>query len=111
MTHPRTFNIMARYVRLNEAVVSFTRYRDGSPAMLATGYSEDGPEQEVVSVNLTAYGLIPDEGNVFVPDYSENEGLPAALVAAGVGTIVREFEFGPHSTKAVEFKPNEEVRA
>lgn len=67
-------------------------YSDGSPALFLDG--------EVVSINLSAYGLIPPDGQIYVPGYSEHSGLPAKLIDLGVATPVREVTFGPFDAYA-----------
>ena len=82
------------------------RYPNGSTALLA----QDGEETEVLSVNLTAYGLHAPDGHVFVKDYSEHSGLPVALEAADVAHAVRVVVFGPFRTTAVLMKLGEYLR-
>lgn len=67
-----------------------TRYVDGT---LALAISEEyGPE--VISTNLSGYGMKPAKNSVFIKDYSEHDGLTASLVAAGVVEPLREVAIG-----------------
>lgn len=51
-------------------------YVDGSPCLMIG--------DEVVSINLSQYGLRPEPGRVFIKNWSEHDGLADALVTAGV---------------------------
>lgn len=66
---------------------------------LVTLISEEGDEDDL-TVDLTAYGYLPEPGEAFVPDYSEHTGLPAALKAAGVAEVLETVTFGPFDTTA-----------
>lgn len=57
-------------------------------------------EEEVLSVNLTDYGYIAFPGGVFVRDWSEHQGLPAALEQAGIATVVAPVTVGPFDSTA-----------
>lgn len=67
-------------------------------------FSEDSEPDMTISVNLEAYGLVAKADTVFVKDWSENEGLTASLVEAGVVEIVRELTVGPFSSRAYEVR-------
>ena len=86
-------------VKLNYGEVTgplrFIQYVDGSPGLMIL--TDEGPE--VLSINLAQYGLVPGEGYVYVKDYSEHEGLPNALVRAGVATKVAIVEVGPFKSR------------
>lgn len=106
----RTFNIESRYIHMKDAVVTVSQYADGSVALIAEDDDEEGfPNRETLSVNLSAYSLDPDPGHVYVPTWSENEGLPDALETAGIATPVRRIMFGPFNTEVVLMKLTEEV--
>jgi ABC-type antimicrobial peptide transport system ATPase subunit len=68
----------------------------------------DDPEEpdQIISVRLDAYGLVPNDDNttVFIKDWSENTGLTASLVVAGAVEIVREVIVGPHYVRAYEVR-------
>jgi hypothetical protein len=79
-------------------------YIDGSMAIQAWEASDPETPITTVTINLAAYGATPDEGCVFVKDYSENRGIVASLMndhgliaptGEGVklphGTIVNEY--------------------
>lgn len=56
------------------------KYADGEPKLVLVD-EEDGCVVTVVSVSLP---LKPDEGCIWIKDWSENEGITDQLVAAGV---------------------------
>lgn len=88
-------SIHARYVHMENAQVTVEKYTDGSLALMAEDTDEDGmPNHETFSVNLSAYGMYPPEGHIFVKDYSEHEGLAQALVNAGLVSIVQPIVIG-----------------
>lgn len=94
----RTFNINSEYVHMPTATVTVGKYTDGTVAVMANN-SDEPWDDEVLSVNLGGYEMYPPEGHVYVRDYSEHEGLPAALEAAGIATVVERLSFGPHGVK------------
>lgn len=57
-------------------------------------------EEEVLSVNLTDYDYIAFPGEVFVKDWSEHQGLPAALEQAGIATVKAPITVGPFASTA-----------
>jgi len=58
------------------------QYKDGTLALL---FQADGePRPDTLSINLTEYGKDAPPDHVWVGEYSEHEGLPLALVEAGV---------------------------
>ncbi len=64
----------------NEEVrLLFRKYGDGSPAIQGT--SLDG---EPLFTATVALDKKPTDGHVFLKGWSENEGIPEALVEAGV---------------------------
>lgn len=90
--------IESKYVHITDGHLHRTQYSDGSLA-LQVEYECDGyPEVETLSVNLVAYGVTPPPEHIYVKDYSGSEGLPDALVAAGVAEIVERVKFGPFDT-------------
>lgn len=70
--------------------VFVARYVDGT---LGLAVSEEYGT-EVISTNLSGYGLYPGENCVFVKDYSEHTGIIKSLVASGIGEIVRVVPIG-----------------
>ncbi len=64
-----------------ECVVSKARYANGRPALILKD-AHNGEEVAVATVNLPAVAVGPNQ--VFIKDYSENEGVLAALDAAGI---------------------------
>lgn len=71
------------------------RYDPSQHALCLAGPEGDG---EVLTVDLLASGYVAMLGEVFVRDYSEHSGLPAALVAAGVCGEVEKLSVGPFSS-------------
>lgn len=54
------------------------QYRDGSIALQL--FDEYGSPLMTPTVNLEAYGEHPAEGNVFIKDWSENQGILQSLI-------------------------------
>ncbi len=82
-----------KYVHGAMADVGKARYGDGSIALLATG--EDGTPLCKPTVCLTDYDEKPADGNVFVKDYGENEGMLKGLQDAGIiGDAIRSIGYG-----------------
>lgn len=97
--------IQSRYVHIKDGRLILSQYTDGSPALEVESVDDDGfPDTETLSINLATYGLKAPEGHVYVKDYSEHEGLPTALVAAGVAEYVDEVYLGPFNTRFVLMK-------
>lgn len=86
------YTIKARYVDVVNARVVRGQYADGS---LSLSVVSDDPQDLTISINLSAYGLTAPESHIFVKDYSEHEGLPQALIEAGIAEPVERVEFGP----------------
>lgn len=61
-------------------------------------------EEEVLSVNLVTYGLLPGPDEVFVKDWSEHAGLAQSLVDAGHAEFVDEHFVGPFKSRAVRLR-------
>lgn len=61
---------------------------------------ESTGDEEVLSTDLSPYGLVCEHGEVFVKDWSEHSGFAAALQAAGAIEIVGEVLVGPFSSLA-----------
>ena len=92
-----TYEINTRYVHCKEATLDFARYGDDTIAIRVFGDDGDGFADHLTTptVSLAGYGERPAEGNVFIKDWSENEGTLAALQAAGIiGAPVREVKAG-----------------
>ena len=64
-----------------ECVVEKTRYANGRPALILND-AHTGEEVAVATVNLPGISVGPNY--VFIKDYSENEGMLAALEATGI---------------------------
>ncbi len=96
-------HIKAKFVDIVGAEVRTAQYGDGSLALLARSTTDfEWMEWERMSTNLADVGFTSPEGCVFVKRYAEHEGLPEALEAAGVGTIVpgEDVAWGPFDTTA-----------
>lgn len=87
-----TYNIQSRFVKLTDATVLASKYADGTFALIAI----DGVEgdQEVLSVNLSAYGYVAPPGAIYVRDYGPHEGLPDALEGEGIATKAEPVKIG-----------------
>lgn len=101
--------VHARYVHHEDGDVTLRQYADGTPALTIESYEDGYPDRSTLSVNLSEYGLVPGEGHIYVPDWSEHEGLPIAMEEAGLGTIVDRHTFGPFDTEAALFKLSDAV--
>jgi hypothetical protein len=67
-------------------VIRFARYRSGEIAIEIL--DENGESQSVATVSLVPYGAPhPGEYGVWLKGWSENEGVPDALVAARIVTL------------------------
>lgn len=80
-----------KYHSIEEPQFFVTRYVEDNSLALAV-MDEDGPL--ILSVNLSAYGPAAPKNCIYVRDYSENEGLADALVAAGVATKDSQVNIG-----------------
>jgi len=63
-----------------ECLVVFRRYHDGNPAILLI----DANDYQPVATATVNADIPPPDGTVFVKDWSENEGMLEALIAANV---------------------------
>jgi len=67
-----------------KAILSWSRYiEDGSPYLVLINANTHEPVTVATSC-LAAYDLRPRHGEVFIKDYSENEGLFKCLLEQGV---------------------------
>lgn len=68
-------------------------------------------EDEVITLNLIGYGIIPAPGNIIIKEYNGLEGMTEALLNAGVITkIVTQHSFGYLQNGATEAALAEEYR-
>lgn len=111
----KLFDVHARYVHMEQARLFVSQYTDATAALQAEYSYHDEymgmtiTETETLSVNLGAYGLVAEADHFYIPGWSEYEGLPDALVEAGVGIIVEELKVGPFDAPAVLLRLNEGV--
>lgn len=98
-----TYDIDARFLHMKDAIVTPRQYADGSLALTAEANDDDGfPEHETLSVNLTGWGVPePPAEHIYVPTWSEHEGLVEALEAAGIATRTDERVYGSFNVHAV----------
>jgi hypothetical protein len=91
-----------KYAVADQAIVESGKYSNGQTALVIK--NAIGEPLMTATVNLVDYGISPDEGNILIyGDYSEHEGLFAALHKAGiVGNAVRIIPFGPFNAEAYE---------
>lgn len=68
-----------------------SRYTEDNSLALAV---MDEGRPLILSVNLSDYGPAAPTNCIYVRDYSENEGLADALVAAGVATKISTVNIG-----------------
>jgi hypothetical protein len=98
----KSFYIRTRYLD-DHAVLFKGRYADGSTALRLL--SDIGEPLSTPTVCMVDYEAKPEEGNVFVKDWAENEGMLHALQNAGiVGPTIREIPAGPYGCIAYECK-------
>jgi len=72
-------HIKARYVD-EEVLLTFLHYKDGSVAIVGHGWNTGEP----LFTATVWLPDAPDEGCVWLKGWEENEGVPEALVKAGV---------------------------
>lgn len=93
-------SIQSKYVQEEEAYIWLSQYITGDghdvPALMVTNaYKEP---LITPTINLVGYGEFPEEGNVFIKDWSENEGILNELIANGIiSAPVRQVPAG-HAT-------------
>lgn len=74
-------------------------------ALLLRTNDGSGEPPEVLTKNLSFYGLEPkDSSHVFIPDYSEHEGVAVSLVDAGLVEITDEYLIGPFDSLAYQVR-------
>lgn len=83
-------------------LIGKVEYNPGLQALTITDLTTG--EEEVLSVNLTDYGYIAFLGEVFVKDWSEHQGMPAALEQAGIATVVAPVTVGPFGSTAYRMR-------
>jgi uncharacterized protein (DUF2147 family) len=77
-----------KYINEVGLLIDKARYNDGSTALILK--SAFGEQVAIATVSLAENGEKPDEGNVFIKNWSENEGVFDALHKCGViGKCVR----------------------
>lgn len=95
-----TYTVKMKYATFTHAELHVGKYQDGT---LAVELYEDG-DLERVSTNLGEYahGFTPLKSDEFyVKNYSEHEGMVAALVEAGIAEDTgKQVAFGPFETSA-----------
>jgi hypothetical protein len=101
----KSYTINAVFLK-GEGILERTTYPNGSPAVV---FHHGGYEHEALSVNLGAYGLVPPQGCIYVRDGSEHEGVPEAVVEAGIGTIVGKVHYGPYDSSASIIKLADDI--
>lgn len=98
----RIASFKSKYINESGAILQRRQYNDGTTALELR--SAFGEPLTTVTVNLSAYGEKPSEGNVFIyGDYSEHVGVFEALHKAGVvGNAVRRIPIGGFDAEAYE---------
>lgn len=89
-----TWKTIMEYLTLssNEIELAGELQHDSSQHALMLTFA-DG-DSEVLSIDLISFGYVASPGEVFVGDYSEHSGLPAALVTAGICELVDTVQVG-----------------
>jgi|688.fasta_scaffold963504_1 hypothetical protein len=92
-----TVHLDAPYIN-GEAVIKRATYPNGSTALLL-----ESTTGESLAVATVALDVLPDDGNVFIKSWSENEGLLDSLQRAGVvGPVIRSVPTGFVSAQEVK---------
>jgi hypothetical protein len=98
----KAINISTKFFA-GEVVVKEGTYPNGSKALQLVSVSG-----EPLATATVALDALPEEGNVFIKDWSENEGVLAALQDAGVvGPVIRSIPTGfvqAYEVKVLEAK-------
>lgn len=96
-------NINSAYIN-QDVVITKTTYPNGSTALVLKGVAG-----EQLAVATVALSELPGEGNVFIKDWSENEGILKALQDAGVvGPVIRSVPTGFVTAQEVKLLVGEE---
>lgn len=88
----KLFKFTSRYGTYVGRIVK-TTYRTGHTALLLE--SDEGP---IASITVNMGGPPLPEGQVFVKDYSENEGMMKSLKDAGLVKSLKGFQRSGHVT-------------
>jgi hypothetical protein len=99
-------DIMAKYVKMKNVQLHRKQYFDKSLCLVAY---DDEYDQQKLSLNISEYGYKTRGNEIFVPAYSEFEGLPEALEVAGIAVKVKKVEFGPFGAEAYLMELNKNV--
>lgn len=83
---PRTIRVKTPYI---DAVLTLDphHYHNGIPALQLWGQDEDGNPEPYATASVNppvADPSIVKPGHIFLKGWSENEGIPEALISAGV---------------------------
>lgn len=77
----------------DDVYIEIARYHDNSRAVLFR--TELGEPAGVATVCLSDFGEKPADGNIFIKDWSENEGMLKGMQALGIiGEPIREINVG-----------------
>lgn len=88
----KTFHLTTKYVD-DDVFIEAGRYHDGSLALRLL--TDTGEPASIATICLSHLDIKPADGNVFIKDWSENEGMLSGLIAAGIiGNAVREIPTG-----------------
>lgn len=93
-----TWKLMREALRLRFGETELQGSLHYDPAQHALEMLFPDSDSEMLTVDLLASGYVAYPGEVFVRDYSEHSGLPAALVAAGVCGELEKLSVGPFSS-------------
>lgn len=80
----KDFHLRTAYIKSERCYIPLGRqYADGSTAWQIIS-SDDHSPMATATVCLSAYGLTPKHGHVFIKSYSENEGMYEGLKSLGI---------------------------
>lgn len=106
--------IDAKFVHVKDGTLRLRQYADGSLAVQVEYIEHDDgftyPASETLSVNMSAYLPNPEPHHFYVKAYGEHEGLPEALVTAGLAEVIGDpIYFGPFNTSVYLMRLTESV--
>lgn len=85
------------------AILTFAPYVADNSTAIKIADAETHEPIATPTTCLVDYGIRPEDASVIIRDYSENEGMYAALLKAGViKEYTREYFVGPYKAKCYE---------
>lgn len=89
----KLFKFKSKHILETTAFLQQSEYYNNKAIHLSIFDANSGEQLCVATAN--GQGQRPDEGNVYIKNYSENEGVYEALLAAGIiGPVIRKVPAG-----------------